>query len=47
MEDEWPLDPELVRLLDTAFVAYIPCAPRLLQLLEERGWRGWTDVQRI
>jgi hypothetical protein len=25
----------------------MPIAPRLLELLEERGWRGWTKLERI
>ena len=34
------------QLLDAAFVEFFPCAPRLLELLEERGWTGWTDIRR-
>ena len=34
-------------LLDTAFVESFPCAPRLFELLEERGWTGWTNIRRI
>ncbi|GAB3589630.1 MerR family transcriptional regulator [Angustibacter peucedani] len=45
--EEHPVSPELVDLLDQAFVECIPCAPRLLQLLEQRGWTGWTDVRRL
>jgi DNA-binding transcriptional MerR regulator len=37
---------DLTALLDAAFVESFPCAPRLLQLLEDRGWTGWTDVRR-
>lgn len=44
--EEHPVSEELVRLLDAAFVDAFPCAPRLLRLLEERGWTGWTDVRR-
>jgi len=25
----------------------MPIAPRLIELLEERGWRGWTKLERI
>jgi hypothetical protein len=25
----------------------VPIAPRLLALLEERGWTGWTRLERI
>lgn len=45
--EDFPLDPELVQLLDEVFIASVPAAPRLLRLLEERGWTGWTNLQRI
>lgn len=38
---------DLVALLDAAFVQQFPCAPRLLELLEERGFTGWTDIRRV
>lgn len=41
------LDDELVALLDEVFINAVPCARRLLSLLEERGWRGWTQLERI
>jgi DNA-binding transcriptional MerR regulator len=41
------LDDELVALLDEVFVNAVPFARRLLRLLEERGWRGWTQLERI
>ncbi len=47
MEDQHPISDDLVALLDTAFIESFPCAPRLLELLEERGWTGWTDIRRI
>jgi DNA-binding transcriptional MerR regulator len=40
------LDPSLVALLDEVFTTAVPVAPRLLELLEERGWTGWTDLRR-
>jgi DNA-binding transcriptional MerR regulator len=46
VEDEQPISAELVALLDEAFVESFPCARRLLELLEERGWTGWTDIRR-
>jgi DNA-binding transcriptional MerR regulator len=46
VEPDDPISAELVALLDAAFLASFPCAPRLLQLLEERGWTGWTDIRR-
>ena len=38
---------ELAGLLDSVFLDSMPIAPRLLELLEERGWRGWTKLERI
>jgi DNA-binding transcriptional MerR regulator len=37
---------ELAELLDSVFLDSVPIAPRLLGLLEERGWRGWTKLER-
>ena len=47
MDDEHPVSEDLVALLDAAFLDAFPCAPRLLQLLEERGWTGWTNIRRV
>ena len=47
MEEEHPVSDDLVALLDAAFLESFPCATRLLELLEERGWTGWTDIRRI
>lgn len=44
---DFALDDELVALLDEVFVNAVPCARKLLRLLEERGWRGWTQLERI
>ena len=41
------LDDDLVALLDEVFVNAVPIARRLLHLLEERGWRGWTRLEPI
>jgi DNA-binding transcriptional MerR regulator len=38
---------ELVELLDSVFLDSMPIAHRLMELLEERGWRGWTKLERI
>lgn len=38
---------DLVRLLDEAFIATFPAARRMLEMLEERGWVGWTDIRRV
>ncbi|TYP90443.1 MerR family transcriptional regulator [Blastococcus xanthinilyticus] len=46
MEEGEPISQDLIALLDAAFVESFPCAPRLLQILERRGWTGWTDIRR-
>ncbi|MCK9930802.1 MerR family transcriptional regulator, partial [Frankia sp. Mgl5] len=38
---------ELAQLLDSVFLDSVPIARRLLERLEERGWRGWTKFERI
>jgi DNA-binding transcriptional MerR regulator len=43
---ELTLSDDLVALLDSAFVDSFPSAQRLLDLLEERGWTGWTMIER-
>ena len=47
MADENPVNDDLVALLDAAFIESFPCAQRLLELLEERGWTGWTNIRRM
>lgn len=37
----------LVRLLDSMFVAQVPVAGELMRLIEERGWTGWTQLERV
>lgn len=44
---DFDLDPELVALLDEVFVTSVPVAARLLGLLEDRGWTGWTKLERV
>jgi hypothetical protein len=41
------LDDELIAMLDEVFVNAVPVARNLLRLLEERGWSGWTQLERI
>jgi hypothetical protein len=36
----------LVALLDAAMTESAPVARRLLAILEERGWRGWTRLEQ-
>jgi DNA-binding transcriptional MerR regulator len=42
-QDALPAD--LAALLDGVFLDSVPCAARLLTLLEERGWVGWTNIR--
>ncbi len=44
---DFDLDPELVALLDQVFLDAVPVGRRLLRLLEERGWKGWTKLERV
>ncbi|HYO40265.1 MAG TPA: MerR family transcriptional regulator [Nocardioidaceae bacterium] len=46
-DPEFELDDDLVDLLDSVFLDLVPMARRLLVLLEERGWRGWTRLERV
>ncbi len=43
---DFALDDDLVALLDEVFVNAVPIGRRLLHLLEERGWTGWTKLER-
>lgn len=45
--DHSPISDDLAALLDTVFLANAPYAHRLLRLLEDRGWTGWTKVRRV
>lgn len=40
-------DDRFAELLDVTMAGTSPVAQRLLALLEERGWKGWTRVERI
>lgn len=42
-----PMDERLVELLDSVFLDSSPAAGALIELLEERGWGGWTVLERI
>jgi DNA-binding transcriptional MerR regulator len=46
VEEGHRISDDMVALLDAAFVEAFPCAPRLFQLLEQRGFTGWTDIKR-
>ena len=47
VEDVAPVSDDLVALLDAAFIDSFPGAQRMLTLLEERGWTGWTNIRRL
>jgi DNA-binding transcriptional MerR regulator len=44
-DPEDALAPDFAELLDSMFLDSVPAARRLLQLLEERGWSGWTQLE--
>lgn len=46
-DGEFDLDDDLVDLLDSVFLDSVPIGHRLLELLEERGWMGWTRLERV
>ena len=41
------IDDQFVDLLDATMVQTSPNAARLLAILEERGWKGWTRIERV
>lgn len=41
------LPDDLAELLDGFFLASVPAASRILELLEQRGWTGWTNTRRV
>jgi hypothetical protein len=40
-------DDPFVDLLDATMVQSAPAAERLVAILEERGWKGWTRIERV
>jgi DNA-binding transcriptional MerR regulator len=40
-------DDQLVALLDATTVESAASARRLLAILEQRGWKGWTRIERV
>ncbi|HZX01418.1 MerR family transcriptional regulator [Kribbella sp.] len=42
-----PFDDQLVELLDAIMLEAAPEAARLLAILEERGWKGWTRIEQV
>ncbi|MBM6405879.1 hypothetical protein JQN72_16675 [Phycicoccus sp. CSK15P-2] len=41
------LDDPFVRLMDATTSQAAPAAPRLLAILEARGRKGWTRIERV
>jgi DNA-binding transcriptional MerR regulator len=53
-EEEWrafaednTMSDDLVALLDDWFLRKVPVGRDLMRLIEERGWTGWTRLERI
>ncbi|MDA3629736.1 MerR family transcriptional regulator [Saccharopolyspora sp. WRP15-2] len=44
--DDVDVDPPLAELMDALAFETAPPARRLIELLAERGWRGWTKLER-
>lgn len=42
-----PFDDGLVELLDAVMLESAPEAARLLAIMEDRGWKGWTRIERV
>src|SRR5919106_1148624 len=40
-------DDQFADLLDASMVESSPAAERLVAILEERGWRGWTRIEQV
>ena len=43
---DFDLDPKLIAILDEVFINAVPVARQLLRLFEQRGWTGWTKLER-
>ena len=41
------MDDETAALLDSVFIESVPIARRLMSLVEQRGWTGWTKTERV
>jgi DNA-binding transcriptional MerR regulator len=40
-------DDQFIALMDATMIESAPGAKRLLAILEERGWKGWTRIERV
>ncbi|MEV1176298.1 hypothetical protein [Nonomuraea sp. NPDC049784] len=45
--DDADIEPPFAKLLDTLAFDTAPPARRLIELLEKRGWTGWTRLERV
>ncbi|MCI2423749.1 MerR family transcriptional regulator [Saccharopolyspora sp. K220] len=45
--DDADIEPPFAKLMDTLAFDTAPPARRLIQLLKERGWTGWTKLERV
>jgi len=45
--DDADIEPPFVKLMDTLAFDTAPPARRLIELLKERGWTGWTKLKRV
>ncbi|WP_129838918.1 MerR family transcriptional regulator [Streptomyces sp. RFCAC02] len=45
--DDTGVEPSFARLMDALAFDAVPPARRLIELLEERGWSGWTRLRRV
>lgn len=45
--DDTGIEPPLVELMDRLAFDTVPPARRLIELLRERGWSGWTRLERV
>ncbi|MET9866577.1 MerR family transcriptional regulator, partial [Streptomyces sp. NPDC006386] len=41
------VEPALAALMDTLAFDTVSSARRLIELLEQRGWAGWTRLERV
>ncbi|MEQ4725740.1 MerR family transcriptional regulator [Nonomuraea sp. B19D2] len=45
--DDADIEPPFVKLMDTLAFDAAPPARRLIELLKQRGWTGWTKLERV
>jgi hypothetical protein len=45
--DDTGIESPLAELLDTLVFDTVPPARRLIELLRQRGWTGWTKLERM